>query len=182
MTHNSDIQVAHESHGRVVGAVGGTAVAGGCYAFVAEEPALACRINTVASLLETAREVAAKPGLMGAEPSRFDNYLHETASLGSKSTVGAACVVGAGVKLGDKSSVKRSVIGYGCQIGNSCKIVNCVIMANVTIEDGAHLSHSVVCSHSIVRTRATIRDCTIGPGNVVGADEDIKGETMVKNN
>jgi NDP-sugar pyrophosphorylase family protein len=36
--------------------------------------------------------------------------------------VGAGCVIAAGADIGDKTSVKRSVIGPGCVLGSNVKV------------------------------------------------------------
>lgn len=43
-------------------------------------------------------------------------------------------MVGEGFSIGDKSSIKKSVIGKHCKIGNNVKIVNCVVHNHVTVE------------------------------------------------
>ncbi len=57
----------------------------------------------------------ADPGLAlhlsGLKPTKYDNIIAASTTLGSKTTVASACIVGENGVLGDKSSVKRSVIG-----------------------------------------------------------------------
>ena len=45
-------------------------------------------------------------------------------------------MVGERTEIGEKSSIKRSVIGKDCQIGAGVRISNCVIMDRVTLENG----------------------------------------------
>ena len=45
-------------------------------------------------------------------------------------------MIGDELSIGDKSSVKKSMIGNRCQIGERVKIVNSIIMDNVKIKDG----------------------------------------------
>ena len=42
--------------------------------------------------------------------------------LGAKTTVGAGCIIGPGTSIGDKGSVKRSVVGADCKIGSNAKV------------------------------------------------------------
>ena len=87
--------------------------------------------------------------LLTAKPnSRFENFVHESVQLGSKATVSAGCIVGKGSILGDKCSVKRSIIGSTCKLGNSVKIVGSILMDDVIIEDGSHIQNSIICSES----------------------------------
>ena len=80
--------------------------------------------------------------------SRFENFMHESVQLGSKATVSAGCIVGKGSILGDRCSVKRSIIGSTCKLGTSVKIVGSIVMDNVIIEDNSHIQNSIICSES----------------------------------
>jgi translation initiation factor eIF-2B subunit gamma len=64
---------------------------------------------------EVNREVA-DPGvallkLTGLRPGRHDNIVPPSCALGNKATVASACILGEGCAVGDKSSIKRSVLG-----------------------------------------------------------------------
>jgi hypothetical protein len=50
--------------------------------------------------------------------------------------VGAECVVGEGTRVGERASIKKSVIGKHCVIHDGVKIINSVIMNHVTISAG----------------------------------------------
>lgn len=45
-------------------------------------------------------------------------------------------MIGDEFNLGDKSSIKKSMVGKGCQIGEKVKIINSIIMDNVKIKEG----------------------------------------------
>ncbi len=47
--------------------------------------------------------------------SQHDNVVPASTQLGNKSTIAASCVLGEGCVLGDKSSIKRSVLGNNCK-------------------------------------------------------------------
>jgi translation initiation factor eIF-2B subunit gamma len=49
--------------------------------------------------------------------------------------MGADSLIGEGSKVGEKCSIKKSVIGSHCVIGKNVKLNNCVIMDHVMIED-----------------------------------------------
>ena len=65
---------------------------------------------------------------------------------------------GRGTTMGDKCSVKRSVLGPMCKLGSGVKIINSVLMEGCEVEDGCHLQNSIVCSgaHLQVRTAAVL--------------------------
>ena len=54
--------------------------------------------------------------------SRVDAFVHPSVGMGNKCTVGAGCMVGADSSLGDRCSVKRSVLGPRCCIGSNVKV------------------------------------------------------------
>ena len=45
-------------------------------------------------------------------------------------------MVAEGTQIGEKVSIKRSVIGRQCKIGDHVQIVNCTLLDNVIVEDG----------------------------------------------
>jgi translation initiation factor eIF-2B subunit gamma len=51
-----------------------------------------------------------------------------------------------GCVVGDKSNIKRCVLGRSCKVGNSVKIINSVLMENVVIEANCQIQNSVICS------------------------------------
>ena len=85
--------------------------------------------------------------------SRFENFMHESVQLGSKATVSAGCIVGKGSILGDKCSVKRSIIGSTCKLGNNVKIMSSIVMDDVIVEEGSHIQNSIICSGSHLKVR-----------------------------
>jgi NDP-sugar pyrophosphorylase family protein len=48
--------------------------------------------------------------------------------------------------MGDKCSIKRSVLGPMCKLGSGVKIINSVLMEGCAVEDGCHLQSSILCS------------------------------------
>ncbi|XP_052201361.1 uncharacterized protein LOC127807503 isoform X2 [Diospyros lotus] len=118
--------------------------------------------------------------LSGYSFSSHNNIIHPSAVLGSKTTVGPQCMLGEGSQMGDKCSVKRSVLGRHCRIGSNVKVVNSVIMNYVTIGDGCSIQGSVVCSNVQLQDRVVLKDCQVGAGFVVSAGSEHKGESLAK--
>lgn len=58
-----------------------------------------------------------------------------TTEITGKAQVGNDSLAGEFTKLGDKTSVKRSIVGNNVVIGKNVKISNCIIMDKVVIED-----------------------------------------------
>ncbi|KAF2291805.1 hypothetical protein GH714_035680 [Hevea brasiliensis] len=89
-------------------------------------------------------------------------------------------MLGEGSQMGDKCSVKRSVIGRHCRIGSNVKVVNSVIMNHVTIGDGCSIQGSVICSNVHLQERVGLKDCQVGAGFVVTAGCEYKGESLAR--
>jgi translation initiation factor eIF-2B subunit gamma len=67
-----------------------------------------------------------------------------------------------------------------CRLGAAVKVINSVIMDGVTIGDGAHIQNSVLCVRAVVQDRASLKDCQVGPGYVVGQASEHKEEVLAK--
>ena len=100
--------------------------------------------------------------------------------VGSKSTMGAGCVFGESVSIGDKCSIKRSIIGDKCKIGNNVKIVNSVLMADTCVEDGSHIQNCIICKEVSIGEKCTLKDCCVGPQWAVAAGLEHRGETLAQ--
>lgn len=141
------------------------------------------RVNSVQAFGEVNRDVAAADTalqLTGLSPSKYDNVVPPSVSLGAKATVGPSCIMGEDCVVGDKTSVKRSVIGSNCRLGAGVKVINCVLMDDVSVGDGSHIQNCVVCSGAVIQERATLKDCQVGPGFVVAQASDHKSEALAK--
>ena len=110
-------------------------------------------------------------------------------------------MVGEGSRIGERVSVKKSVIGAHCTIGKNVKIVNSVVMDYVEIEDkcvvffdplfvfqlrtdiifscSVRIDNTVVCNNAKIMEKATLKDCEVGGGMIVEKDTNAKGEQFV---
>ncbi|KAJ2491982.1 Translation initiation factor eIF-2B subunit gamma [Coemansia sp. RSA 2050] len=91
----------------------------------------------------------------------------ERAVLAQQTQVGADSMVGPSSQLGDRCSIKRSVVGAHCIIGKNVKIINSVIMDHVTIGDGVRLESCVVCKLAKISDNAQLKDCEVGAKSLV---------------
>lgn len=68
--------------------------------------------------------------LTGLTPSaQHDNVVPPSVTLGSKATVASGCVLGEGCAVGDRASIKRSVLGSGCRcggVGARARVAGCL--------------------------------------------------------
>ncbi|GAB2230798.1 hypothetical protein Droror1_Dr00015090 [Drosera rotundifolia] len=152
-----------------------------CCVYIAAKSKYCARLNSIQSFSDINRDVTGEAShLSGYSFSAQNNIIHPSAELGSKTTVGPNCILGEGSQMGDKCSVKRSVIGRHCRIGSNVKIVNSVVMNHATIGDGCSIQGTVICSNVQLQERVTLKDCQVGAGFVVTAGSDYKGEPLAK--
>jgi len=157
-----------------------------CAAYIAPEGSYCQRANTLEGYADVNRdavtpELAQK--LLKENPSvRGDNFLGQGVALGTKATVGSGCMVGADSLLGDKCSVKRSVIGKGCTLGSNVKVINSVLHDGVRVADNCHVQNSIVCSGCVLQANSNLKDCKLGAGFVVQSGSDLKSEVLCTTN
>ncbi|XP_074236814.1 translation initiation factor eIF2B subunit gamma isoform X2 [Saimiri boliviensis] len=102
-----------------------------CYVHIMKE-GLCSRVSTLGLYMEANRQV---PKLLSAlcpeEPP-----VHASAQIVSKHLVGVDSLIGPDTQIGEKSSIKRSVIGSSCLIKDRVTITNCLLMNSVIVEEG----------------------------------------------
>ncbi|KAK4419692.1 Translation initiation factor eIF-2B subunit gamma [Sesamum alatum] len=152
-----------------------------CCVYIANKSKYCARLNSIQAFSDINRDVIGDANhLCGYTFSAQNNIIHPSAVIGSKTTVGPQCMLGEGSQMGDKCSVKKSVIGRHCRIGSNVKIVNSVVMNHVTISDGCSIQGSIICSNVQLQERAVLKDCQVGAGFVVTAGSEHKGESLAK--
>lgn len=62
--------------------------------------------------------------------------IHSSAQIVNKHLIGADSLIGPDTQIGEKSSIKHSVIGSSCVIRDRTSITNCLLMNSVTVEEG----------------------------------------------
>lgn len=87
-----------------------------------------------------------------------------------RAQISADSLVGASTRVGERTSVKKSIIGRHCVIGKNVKLVGCVVMDFVKVGDGAKLENSIVCQRATIGDRVDLRDCEVGGQYEVVAD------------
>lgn len=152
-----------------------------CCAYIVSKSKYCARLNSIQAFGDINRDVVGEAThLTGYTLSPHNNIVHPTAESGSKTTIGPHCMLGEGSQLGDKCSVKRSVVGRHCRIGSNVKIVNSVVMNHVTIDDGCLIQASMICSNVHVQERATLKDCQVGVGYVITSGTEHRAEALAK--
>ena len=82
-------------------------------------------------------------------------YRHASVILSDccRPAVGAGCIIAAGADIGDKTSVKRSVIGPGCVLGSNVKVrAACLHVARYIRDSWIATSTACLTSLGVGRT------------------------------
>ncbi|XP_065827922.1 translation initiation factor eIF2B subunit gamma-like isoform X2 [Oscarella lobularis] len=166
-SHNSILQLAEQMSTSGIG----QDIAGGrnnvkCYAAVVKD-GFCIRANTVPFYMEANRQIAKQTSV------------HSTATIKPKSQVGSDSLVGEGTSIGEKCSVKWSIIGKHCVLSDKVKVSNCVIMDYVTIKEGCNLQQCIVCENAHVDEGCSLKDCQVAKGFTVKGKTDAKGEVLI---
>lgn len=147
-----------------------------CYAYI-QDGGFCVRTNTIAAYSESNKQI---PRLLpNLAPSLEISNIHPAATVKNKSQVGGDCLIAEGTLLGDKSSVKRSIVGKHCKIGDKCKIANSVIMDYVTISDSCSVTGSIVGSNVHINEKCEVKDCIVGAGQSLNAMGQFTNEAIV---
>lgn len=147
-----------------------------CYAYV-QDGGFCVRTNTISAYSESNKQIPRV--LPSIAPSLEVVNIHPTATVKSKSQVGGESLVAEGTQFGEKSSVKRSIVGKHCKIGDKCKIANTVIMDYVNILDGCTVTNSIIGSNVHIQEKCEIKDCIVGDGQSLNAMGQYINETIV---
>lgn len=147
-----------------------------CYVHIMKE-GLCSRVSTLGLYMEANRQVPKLLSVLCPEES----MIHPSAQIANKHLIGADSLIGSDTQVGEKSSIKRSVIGSSCVIRDRVTVTNCLLMNSVTVEEGSSIHGSVICNNAVVEAGAEIRDCLIGSGQRIEAKAKRMNEVIVGN-
>ncbi|VDC07146.1 unnamed protein product [Peniophora sp. CBMAI 1063] len=113
---------------------------------------LAGRANTLPALLELNRH------FLGQTPYVLPTDQKDRALIDTKAQIASDSLVGESTQVGERTSVKRSVVGRHCVLARGAKLSGCVLL-----------------DHCVVGENAKLENCILGAGTKVGAKADMKG-------
>uniref|UniRef100_A0A3Q2HDH8 Translation initiation factor eIF2B subunit gamma n=1 Tax=Equus caballus TaxID=9796 RepID=A0A3Q2HDH8_HORSE len=147
-----------------------------CYVHIMKE-GLCSRVSTLGLYMEANRQVPKLLPILCPEES----LIHSSAQIVSKHLVGVDSLIGSDTQVGEKSSIKHSVIGSSCVIRDRVTITNCLLMNTVTVEEGSNIQGSVICNNAVIEKGADIKYCLIGSGQRIEAKAKRVNEVIVGN-
>lgn len=145
------------------------------FAYVVDSGNYCLRVNTLPALLEASRQLLKTGNLTAAL------RIASSAEIPPRSQVGNDAMFGEGSKLGERSSIKKSVVGANCCIGNNVKLVNCIVMDGVVIEDGCKIEGCIIGLRAVIREKSQLKDCDVAGGFCLEKETMAKGETFGSN-
>ncbi|XP_060075039.1 translation initiation factor eIF-2B subunit gamma-like [Ylistrum balloti] len=137
-----------------------------CYAHI-QTDGFCVKANTVAAYNESNKQIPRVLAELTCEKETV--VTHPSTSIKGKSQVGTDCLVAEGAQIGEKTSVKRSIIGKHCTIGDKVKIANSVILDRVSILEGCNIQGSLLGARSTVNEKCELKDCIVGHGQDINA-------------
>ncbi|XP_017481521.1 PREDICTED: translation initiation factor eIF-2B subunit gamma-like [Rhagoletis zephyria] len=105
--------------------------------------------------------------VLARQKTQLGQHLKPVKSDSIRSFVDASSLVGAGATVGERCSIKRTVVGASCRVGDRVRLTNCILQEGVTVEEGAVLQGALLCAGASVGVNAEIRDCIVGHGQAV---------------
>ncbi|UZJ53855.1 hypothetical protein CBS101457_003175 [Exobasidium rhododendri] len=88
-------------------------------------------------------------------------------------------IIGVGVRIGDRASIKRTVVGNRCEIARGARLAGCVLLDGSRVMENARLENVIVCAGAVIGERSTLKECDVGPGVSIAADTNAKNEKLV---
>jgi translation initiation factor eIF-2B subunit gamma len=105
-----------------------------CYAIV-QRQGFTARANTVWSYAEINRTMVKNlPNEKVPDTTEVSPKTQVLVFVNFK--IGNDSLIGHSTTIGERCSVKRTVVGNHVKIGKGCKLINCVVMDYVVLEDG----------------------------------------------
>lgn len=147
-----------------------------CYVHIMKE-GLCSRVSTLGLYMEANRQVPKLLPILCPEES----LIHPSAQIINKHLVESDSLIGPDTQVGEKSSIKHSVIGSSCVIRDRVTITKCLLMDSVTVEEGSTISGCVICNNAVIEKGAEVKDCLIGNGQRIEAKAKRANEVIVGN-
>ncbi|KAH9176436.1 UDP-3-O-glucosamine N-acyltransferase [Lactarius sanguifluus] len=139
---------------------------------VIHDTGFAGRVNNVTTLFEVNRQFLSRANY--ALPTDPENR----ALIDAKSQISFDSMVGTSTKIGERTTIKRSVIGRHCVIGKTARVIGCVLLDHCVVGDGAKLEACILGRNTKVGAKAELLRSLTQAGYEVDAGATIRGERL----
>ena len=111
---------------------------------------------------------------------RGNRYMGKDVMLSRSAEIGPNTVIGAGVTVGEGTTITRSVIGSNVSIGPNCRIDGAYIWDSVMIEGDSLIESSIISDNVRIRSGVTInRGCMVTSSVSLGPKVNIPANTRI---
>ncbi|XP_059162903.1 translation initiation factor eIF-2B subunit gamma-like isoform X2 [Physella acuta] len=149
-----------------------------CYAY-RQTSGFCVRANNIVSYFEACKQM---PRLISQfiTKKRLDSVstVHDSASKKPKPQVGADCLLGESVTVGEKVTISKSVIGKHCKIGDKVKITNSVIMGHVNIQESSSITNCIIAESVIIGDKCELNNCIVGQNQNISNMSKLNNEVI----
>lgn len=104
-------------------------------------------------------------------------YKEDKIVLAQSCKIGNSTSIGRNSKVGEATSIKKSVVGRNCTIGDNVIIENSYSWDNAVIKDNCVLNHTIVAADAIIG-----KNVTLSSGSVIGFNVVIGDDKIIPNN
>ena len=113
------------------------------------------------------------------ERARKQGQSHASFDKQSRSAVGIDSLIGPNTTLGEKTNVKRTVVGRDCKVGDRVRLTGCLVMDSVVIENDVQLENCIIGKGAIIRGKVRLVNCYVECTNDVVGGTNSKGDTLL---
>ncbi|KAH9515304.1 Eukaryotic translation initiation factor 2B, subunit 3 gamma, 58kDa [Bulinus truncatus] len=149
-----------------------------CYAYK-QTSGFCIRANTVAAYFEACKQMPRQilKFVTAKKNDAFSN-IPESTVIKPKSQVGADCILGECVTIGEKVSIKKSVIGKHCKIGDKVKITNSVIFGHVNIQESCNITNCIIADSANIGDKSELTGCIVGQNQTISTMSKYTNEVV----
>ncbi|KAI9437749.1 UDP-3-O-glucosamine N-acyltransferase [Lactarius indigo] len=133
------------------------------------------RVNNVATLFEVNRQ---QTKFLSRANYALPTDPENRALIDAKSQISLDSMIGTSTKIGERTTIKRSVIGRHCVIGKTARVIGCVLLDHCVVGDGAKLEACILGRNTKVGAKAELLRSLTQAGYEVDAGATIRGERL----
>uniref|UniRef100_A0A7S3P789 Translation initiation factor eIF2B subunit gamma n=1 Tax=Amphora coffeiformis TaxID=265554 RepID=A0A7S3P789_9STRA len=139
----------------------------------------AMRVSSLPAYLYASKEV-----LQTALTTTSTGSLDDRPALPPQSTTNAKfmSLIMADTEIGDKPTLKCSIVGRRCKLGHKCRLNNVILLDDVQLGDNVVLQNTIVGRGTVVGDNCSLNDCQVAAGIQVESGTKEKGEVLVDTN